>query len=475
MENEITRKLPRALVPLGLAVALAAAMAWYYDAYVNWQPALFPYTLVALSAGITALTLLALLARGERKAVTLLWKTALSMAAFTGVSLCGVSYLINNVIGKEAMARQASTVALPLASAQVLVLCALLLRALGRPKLLVAVAALMAAIFTIGYGVPYMQTQPKWSDGTPEQRTLTDRLRQKKWGVFNHYLPATPDLVETIDTDCIAETLHEIGAGYYFITMMQGRAVMNAPNAAFDRVTGHQPGEACAKRDLILDLYESLHPYDIDLYVYFTGDGPYAGETEGAAFGFTRADHDGGYVTRAFVEKWACVLEEYALRYGDKVCGWWIDGCYKSWNYDDELLQLYYDAVKKGNPNALVAFNNGVSGVITREDGLSDYCAGEQNDFTVLPRKRFADGAQWHVLAPLGLSPDPKDPWNSWCKPGVKRDSAYLRKYIDKVNSRGGVVTIDIWLEQAGGTCFDQAQIETLRAMGMNSSAASGG
>jgi len=38
--------------------------------------------------------------------------------------------------------------------------------------------------------------------------------------------------------------------------------------------------------------------------------------------------------------------------------------------YNDELLQIYYDAVKKGNPNAIVAFNNGVFDVITREGGV---------------------------------------------------------------------------------------------------------
>ena len=293
---------------------------------------------------------------------------------------------------------------------------------------------------------------------------LTDRLYQKKWGVFNHYLPASPDLAETIGTDEIARTLHDIGAGYYFITMMQLRAVLNAPNETFDSITGYRPGEACARRDLILDLYDSLHKYDIDLYVYYTGDGPMKDERAGAAFGFT-----GGGVTRPFVEKWAGVLEEYAVRYGDKVCGWWIDGCYKEhggYRYDDGLLRLYYDAVKKGNPNAVVAFNDGVKKRIAREDGLSDYCAGEQVDFTAIPRERFADGAQWHVLAPLGLSPDPKNPWDAWCKRGVKRDSAYLRNYIDEVNRHGGVVTIDIWMDWTGGTHFDPAQIEALKGMG---------
>ena len=290
---------------------------------------------------------------------------------------------------------------------------------------------------------------------------MTDRLYRKKWGVFNHYLPASPDLVETIDTDAIAEMLHEVGAGYYFITMMQGNAVLNAPNETFDRITGCRPGEACAKRDLILDLYASLRKYDIDLYVYYTGDGPYKDEKAGAAMGFTK-----GHVTRPFVENWAAVLEEYALRYGDKVCGWWIDGCYqKHFGYDDALLRLYYDAVKKGNPNAIVAFNDGVKDVIARDDGVSDFCAGEQTDFLLLPQGRFVDGAQWHVLAPLGLSADPKNPWDSWCKHGVKRGGAYLREYVEKVHQNGGVVTIDIWMDWAGGTKFDQAQIEALRGM----------
>ena len=43
-----------------------------------------------------------------------------------------------------------------------------------------------------------------------------------------------------------------------------------------------------------------------------------------------------------FIEKWASVLEEYAVRYGDKVKGWWIDGCYDYFGYtvfylDDEV------------------------------------------------------------------------------------------------------------------------------------------
>ena len=58
-----------------------------------------------------------------------------------------------------------------------------------------------------------------------------------------------------------------------------------------------------------------------------------------------------------FVQRWAKVLEEYTVRYGDKVSGWWVDGCYQpyygSGNVSDTKLHPYYLAVKKGNPQAI--------------------------------------------------------------------------------------------------------------------------
>ena len=118
---------------------------------------------------------------------------------------------------------------------------------------------------------------------------LSDRILSRRWGVFNHFLYGNPgsemptgkDLsdwnaqVENFDVERVAHDLHEIGAGWYFITVMQGRKYMLAPNATFDRIAGTKPGEACAKRDLISDLYDALKKYDIDLYLYYTGDGPY--------------------------------------------------------------------------------------------------------------------------------------------------------------------------------------------------------
>ena len=60
-------------------------------------------------------------------------------------------------------------------------------------------------------------------------------------------------------------------------------------------------------------------------------------------------------------------MEEYSLRYGDKVFAWWLDGCYfdaGNFGYNDTSLKPYHDAIRAGNPKALIAFNAGVRDII---------------------------------------------------------------------------------------------------------------
>lgn len=306
----------------------------------------------------------------------------------------------------------------------------------------------------------------------------TDRLHESRWGIFNHYLARnqnTPssftnqgrgetswdECTRDFDVNLLAENLHALGAHYYFITIMQGNEFMLAPNSTFDRIAGTKPGEACSKRDLVLDIYDAITPYGIDLYLYYTGDGPYMNETIGKRFGFTEPREEG--VSRPFVEKWASVLEEYSVRYGDKVKGWWIDGCYRDYfKYNDELLEILYKAAKKGNPDAIVALNNGVDSYYKKNYVNEDFVCGEFNDFYVIPRERYIDGAQAFSLIPLGVSPTDSE-WDSWCALGVKRDSDYLTSFINCVNKAGGVVTIDIPVMRDGS--FDREQFETLKNM----------
>jgi len=85
-----TKQLDAALLlPLCLGIGMAAALAWYFDVFVNWQQKLYPLAIVAADIMIILLTLCALRAMGERRPLVLLWKTALSMAVFTAVLVGG--------------------------------------------------------------------------------------------------------------------------------------------------------------------------------------------------------------------------------------------------------------------------------------------------------------------------------------------------------------------------------------------------
>lgn len=300
-----------------------------------------------------------------------------------------------------------------------------------------------------------------------------DRIYARRFGVFNHFLYSCccrldrptqaenskiwNDLVDGFDVERVAKDLHDVGAGYYCITLMQGRKYLLAPNAAYDAIVGAEPGVLCARRDLVADLARVLAAYDIDLYLYFTGDGPYKDADANEKFGFPENQKN---VPLSFSEKWASVLREYAVRYGDRVKGWWIDGCYDFFGYDQEKLRPYYRAIKEGNPNAMSAMNNGV-----KEDGLhkwfegDELTCGECNDFTVIPPSRDIEGAQAHILAPLGLSPD-GSVWGHWNQPGCQISGRELAAYAHRLHDAGGVLTVDIRINP--DSTFDPAQLEAL-------------
>lgn len=298
------------------------------------------------------------------------------------------------------------------------------------------------------------------------------------FGIFNHFLYSEQnnpesitnknggeinwnELVDSIDTEKIAYNVNSVGARYYFLTLMQGRKYMCSPNETFDKIAGTKPGEACSYRDLPLDMHKALSKYGIKLFLYYTGDGPWKDE-EGKSFGFSAPRKN---ISEDFVQKWASVLEEYAVRYKDIVNGWWIDGCYadkaEGFGYTENMLDYYYRAVKKGNPEAAVAFNNGVKDRLIKYYKNEDFTTGEFNNFNVFPEGKFTDGALSHVLIPLGKAPNPEKPWEGWAKPGLCTTKQKLTEYIGKVTEMGACVTIDIPL--FSDSSFDEEQMDALR------------
>ncbi len=310
-------------------------------------------------------------------------------------------------------------------------------------------------------------------------------MYERKWGVFLHYLagdqpefdmsdPSKPTPWEErqmqFDFDHFAKQLHEIGAGWCGITIMQLYRCLIAPNKTFDEITGYKPGEACSRIDFIEKLIEALDKYDIGLMLYFTGDGPSRDPKAKAAF--DTWDDEKRELKEEFVEKWAAVAKEYSLRYGTKVKAWWHDGAWIG-NYKGRhnLLKIWADAFRAGNPDAAIATNidscidqDNAELVLSPRRGAKydDYTAGEVVKLGALPYHPFMDGcgARWHILTFLGAGGACEV--EGWGTKGCKYQPGWLFDYVDEVHKRGGIITFDVHYEPDGTIDPDQLRALSL-------------
>ena len=294
----------------------------------------------------------------------------------------------------------------------------------------------------------------------------TDWLVAGKYGVFVHYLTGLQnnpehvaslgretswdECVREFDVEKFAQRMHEAGAGYVIFTMMQRSRFLIAPNATFDRLTGYKPGEACATRDLVEELYRALDKRHVALMLYWTGDGPCDDPKAAQALRWPPS----GQVSEEFVRNWAAVVREYGLRYKEKVKGFWTDGCYRFIGYDDRKLGILAEGLRAGYPDRIIALNPGVEDRVRAYSRHEDFTTGEQNAFADFPLARFVDGRQWHVLSYLGTG---------WAQPGTAKSKRDLIDYVDACNVLGGVVSIDVVLYRDGD--LDRSQLEVLKAI----------
>lgn len=347
----------------------------------------------------------------------------------------------------------------------------------------------------------------------------------RKWGLFhsclpswnNHYYPnqktykSFNDRINNFDVDKYAKAISELNPGYLFFTIMHNSQYMCAPNNTFDQITGYTPGEACSERDLILDLITALEKYDIPLFLSIDAIGPIKNAYAADKFGYY--DIVSQYVGEDFIEKWSAVIREYAVRYKEKIHGWMFRCSYDRLGFaghDDDFFKAFNDAVRSGNKNALIAFNNGEiqvdyknpifkpllgplkhSNEITlkllelaragnelacsafqrkpgnnkRYSKYEDFTAGDTSYFKELPISKYVDGSLWHKIGPMGIPQKNDFPWPDfgWNEPGSIYSGDYLYEYIKNCNEKGGVVTIDFCMFD---DCkFDWGQYEILKRL----------
>ncbi len=301
----------------------------------------------------------------------------------------------------------------------------------------------------------------------------TDWFANCRWGVFCHYLaagpgvalPLTPGLtaeawrrqVDAFDVEGLARQLHAVHARYFFITIGQGSGHFCAPNETYDRLTGISPSK-CSRRDLVSDLHAVLAPLGIKLLVY-SGSGIAHRDVE-ARPGLKLKHHhmdpgSGGFkIWREhrqveFMRNIEAIHRDWSTRWGKKVAGWWIDGCYESDcrfpEGDPPNFETFAAALRAGNPDALVAFNPGVRVPVVCHTIHEDYTAGEIA--RALPEcpgpwvEKDGHRARYHILSYLG---------EDWCKGAPRFPDALVVGYTQHVVGRGGVMTWDVPIQRNG-------------------------
>jgi len=306
------------------------------------------------------------------------------------------------------------------------------------------------------------------------------------WGVFCHWLGAPASSqggaeltaaqwnrwVDAFDVTGLANQLKHIGAPYFFITLGQNSGHFLSPNATYDKYVGIKPSK-CSRRDLVADLYDALHPRGIELLVYLPSGAPAADPVAvrqlGWKWGFPGSWPNDWTPPRTgerlvdFQLKWEDIVREWSNRWGSKVRGWWVDGCYFAdemyRNKDAPNFHSFAAAMKAGNQDSLVAFSPGVCLPVISHTRDEDYTAGEI--MGALPQcpgawvERDGHKARYHMLSYLG------DDWGKGSKPRFPDEM--VAGYTKHVTGKSGVVTWDVPIRRSG--LIPQAFADQLKAI----------
>lgn len=310
-----------------------------------------------------------------------------------------------------------------------------------------------------------------------------------KWGVFFHYLaiPAgTVDdgmstaawsrQIDDFDVAALTEQLLEVGADYFVITVGQGAGNFLAPNTVYDEFMGRDLSKS-PERDLIADLADTLNPHGIKLMVYTASELGWGDLETREALGMTshHNDHRLGLrdkdvpndwsANRAgqieYLKNWQKIHAHWSKQWGDKVAGWWVDGCYnKEIRFPENEppnLGTMKAALLAGNPEAIVTFNGGKGiRVLSKHE---DYTAGEiSGGFPDCPGPWVEAGEtrlRYHVLTYLG---------EKWGRGEPRYDDDAIADFVGEVTSKGGLVSLDVPALDNGR--IPQAFIQQLKQIG---------
>ena len=292
-----------------------------------------------------------------------------------------------------------------------------------------------------------------------KRQELTDAgLTQREW----RQQQMTPEnwnkLVDAFDVETCADQLKSVGADYYLISIGQNSGYYISPNATYDRIVGISPSKL-SRRDLVADLAAALSKRGIRLLVYLPSGAPAGDRVAREALQW----QNGPFRNAEFQRHWEAIIMEWSKRWGDKIAGWWYDGCYwPNQMYRTEEapnFKSFAAASRAGNPNAVVAFNPGVVNRTISVTPHEDYIAGEVSNPTLWNANRhgsgYVDGAQLHFLGYLGTR---------WGQGAPRFSTEEAVAFTTAVAAVGSAVTWDTPTEKNG--TFRPEFLAQLKAIG---------
>lgn len=265
-----------------------------------------------------------------------------------------------------------------------------------------------------------------------------------KIGIFQHHLYNTTNAASAFeqmkgyDAKAVAAQLQDIGANHFCITLLQVYPTAISPNAVYDAFSA-KADEPRPPRDIPAELIRELKRTDVKFMLYAPAGPARFDKERGVKMGWRidpRPNRD-LIMTREGAANWAKVLEEWSVRYGRDVAGWWIDGCFPGTGFTNAMIRAnesYAAALKKGNPDTVIALNSSFEPRYYVDE--DDFTSGEINE----PQRvscygRWVDGRQWHMLTYL---------FKPMCFPETVRftDGEWI-DCLRPILSRGGCVTLD--------------------------------
>ena len=293
----------------------------------------------------------------------------------------------------------------------------------------------------------------------------TDWMAKSKVGMMFHYLSSiaggsddimTPgkwqEVVASFDAEKFVAKLKDVGVGHILFSLGQNSGYYCSPNSEYESVTGYNTKETrkTSERDIIKDILDEIERQNANIKVmlYIPSHPPAEDKNACERFGWTYKGLDGynpSSPSKDVSKGWYKVIEEWSVRYGDDLAGWWFDGLYNPSFHDFKALT---ESAKRGNVNSIIASNAGVKRF--SYNPYDDYMAGEQQDLStdIYSKGRWTKGMQNQLLTPMG---------KNWMQGGAKYTDNQLVDFLRLFNSNESTATFDspIDVNNGGALCED--------------------